>query len=426
MSDIQSCDILIIGAGPAGLSAALAAAPGGASIVIIDDNPFAGGQIWRDGKGAHIPVQARRIKQQIQQYDNITCIQQGRIISVVNTLMDNMSFAVLLETPDKSWIQHCKKLILCTGGRELLLPFPGWTQPGVTGAGGLQALIKSGLPVAGQRIVVAGTGPLLLATAKTARQAGADIILIAEQTPLSTWLRFGLSLWRWPQKLLQACQLMTPRLQTQTYVKAVALHGTQLRVTLVHQQKTFSVDCDRLACGYGLIPNTQLAQLLRCELEGNLGIKVNDAMQTTVAGIYAAGECTGFGGCDKAIVQGRIAGYHAAGELAKATFLIAKQRHWQRFSQQLRQSFVIDPDILNLSEDDTIICRCEDVTYSQLKHRQGWIDAKLHTRCGMGPCQGRICGAAVQKMFRWQSVPQRYLLAPVRIETLVNCQTDKT
>ena len=168
-------DILIVGAGPAGMAAALAAAPSGARIAVLDDNPAAGGQIWRDGPQAHLPALAREHRRSLEAQANIELLPASRVVALAGPQ------ALLVEDSEQGRVIEYTKLILCTGARELLLPFPGWTLPGVTGAGGLQALIKGGLPVAGERIVIAGSGPLLLASAATARDNGARVLHILEQ-----------------------------------------------------------------------------------------------------------------------------------------------------------------------------------------------------------------------------------------------------
>jgi NADPH-dependent 2,4-dienoyl-CoA reductase/sulfur reductase-like enzyme len=150
----EYADLLIIGAGPAGMAAALAAAPSGARIVMLDDNPFAGGQIWRDGPQASLPAQARQLRERLQSHGNIRYHSGTRVIANPGPKQ------LLVEDDENGWLISYDKLILCTAARELLLPFPGWTLPGVTGAGGLQALIKSGLSVRDERVVIAGSGPL--------------------------------------------------------------------------------------------------------------------------------------------------------------------------------------------------------------------------------------------------------------------------
>ena len=191
----------------------------------------------------------------------------------------------------------------------------------------------------------------------------------------------------------------------------------------VHAEETIA--CDRIACGFGLVPNTQLGQLLGCvlggPLSGGLGLAVDAQMRTTVAGVLAAGECTGFGGSERALVQGAIAGHMAAGQVQQALALRPWLARWEGFAQALQTSFVLNEQLKALPRPETLVCRCEDVAYADLAPRQGWIDAKLHTRCGMGACQGRICGAATQHLFGWTPAAPRQLLAPARIATLAAC-----
>jgi NADPH-dependent 2,4-dienoyl-CoA reductase/sulfur reductase-like enzyme len=418
---IEYCDVLIIGAGPAGMAAALAAAPSGARIVIIDDNPAPGGQIWRDGPGAHLPPQALRMRESLARCANVRLLCGTRVVSPVGP------GALLLEDEKQGWVQRYGKLILCTGARELLLPFPGWTLPGVTGAGGLQALVKAGLPVAGERIVIAGSGPLLLVAAATARQAGARVLRIAEQAGLASVAGFAAQLLRWPGKATQALGLASARYRTGTRVVSAQGAGRVESVRLHHAGRETDIACDRVACGFGLVPNTELGQLLGCALTPNPGgapaLAVDGLQATSVAGVYAAGECTGVGGSERALAQGRIAG-HAAVENTGAALHHGPQRsHWQAFADQLQRHFTLAPSLKTLARPDTLVCRCEDVPQAALAACKGWTDAKLHTRCGMGACQGRVCGAAAQFLFGWTPPAPRPPLSPARIATLASTPT---
>lgn len=424
----ERCDILIIGAGPAGMAAALASAPSGAAITVVDDNPQPGGQIWRDGPQVALPPLAQQHRAALARHANIRVLTGTRVVGLGARQPTDKAPALLLEDADRGWTQHSHRIILCTGARELLLPFPGWTLPGVTGAGALQALIKAGLHVRGQRIVIAGTGPLLLAAAATATQAGATVVRIAEQASWASLAGFAAQLPRWPAKALQALPLLHPGLRASTHV--LEAQGTT-QVQSVRLRKGSSAEetiaCDRVACGFGLVPNTQLGQLLGCALGGPLsggqGLAVDAQMHTSVPGVFAAGESTGFGGSERALVQGSIAGHAAAGQMQQAQALRPPLVRWECFAQALQTSFVLNEALKTLAQPDTLVCRCEDVPYAALVGRQGWIDAKLHTRCGMGACQGRICGAATQHLFGWTPAPPRHLLAPARIGTLVACAT---
>ena len=407
----EYADLLIIGAGPAGMSAALAAASSGARIVLLDDNPLPGGQIWRDGPQAHLPKQARQLRERLAASGNIHRHSGTRVIACSGPRQ------LLVENADRGWLIDYDKLILCTGARELLLPFPGWTLPGVTGAGGLQALIKGGLPVRGERLVIAGSGPLLLASAATAKHYGAQVLRIAEQATSAAVAGFAVQLPRWPGKLVQSLTLFDRQYRTGTHVVAALgeekLEGVRLR----QQGKIIELACDRLACGFGLIPNTQLGQALGCELAGT-ALAVDAWQATTLADHYAAGECTGFGGSERALVEGAIAGHAAVGNSAAAEQLWPRRAHWQGFARALNSAFRLDPQLKALAHADTLVCRCEDVPYAAIAGHTDWRSAKLASRCGMGACQGRVCGGALQYLFDWQPSAPRPPFSPARIETL--------
>lgn len=408
----MNVELLIIGAGPAGMAAALAAAPSGARIAIIDDNPAPGGQIWRDGVNAHLPASAQAHRQKLAAASNVQVFNSTRVVALAGPKK------LLLEDPEHGWIIEYEQLILCTGARELLLPFPGWTLPGVTGAGGLQALIKGGMPLAGERLVIAGSGPLLLASAATAKKAGAQVLRIAEQAPLHAVAGFALQLRKWPAKGLQALQLFDRHYRCDSHVLEAYGDSHLQGVRLNCRGRIVDIPCERLACGFGLIPNTQLAQALGCELKDN-AIAVDTNQLSSLNGHYAAGECTGFGGSELALVEGAIAGLMAVGEVQQARALWPQRQRWQAFADQLRRSFALRDELKQLATPDTLVCRCEDVALSALKTCTGWNQAKLHTRCGMGACQGRVCGAATRYLFDWPHPAPRPPFSPTRIDTLL-------
>ncbi|WP_434576989.1 NAD(P)/FAD-dependent oxidoreductase [Pseudomonas sp. Z5-35] len=411
----ESTDILIVGAGPAGMAAALAAASSGARILLLDDNPIPGGQIWRDGPQAHLPTEAQRLRDRLQGCSTIQCRTGTRVIASA------AEKTLLVEDAERGWLISYDRLILCTGARELLLPFPGWTLPGVTGAGGLQALIKGGLPVRGERLVVAGSGPLLLASAATARHHGAQVLRIAEQASRSAVAGFAMQLPRWPGKFLQSFSLFDGHYRTATHVLEAFGTDKLEGVRLQQHGKTVELACDRLACGFGLIPNTQLGQALGCALEGQ-ALAVDAWQATTRPGLYAAGECTGFGGSELALVEGAIAGHAAVGDALAAERLWSRRTRWQGFARSLNTAFVLDLRLKQLVRDDTLVCRCEDVSFGELSSHGNWREAKLASRCGMGACQGRICGAALEHLLGWTPPLPRPPFSPARIETLLRLE----
>lgn len=282
----------------------------------------------------------------------------------------------------------------------------------------MQALLKNGLPLRGERVVVAGSGPLLLASAASARQAGARVIRVLEQAPSAALAGFATGLWRWPSKIRQALTLATPAYRSNAHVLE-ALGEQRLEAVRIRQgERTLELPCERLACGFGLVPNTLLASHLGCQLHEH-AIAVDHQQRTNVSGVLAAGECTGVGGSELALIEGEIAGLVASGQDAAAAALSQRRQHWQAFADQVRSAFTLRPEVLQLARPDTLLCRCEDVAFSAIAKQPGWTAAKLQSRCGMGACQGRVCATAAQALFGWDPPRPRTPLVPARIGTLL-------
>src|SRR5947209_18611465 len=197
----QPFDVLVVGGGPAGIAAAVSAASRGVTVGLLDDNLTVGGQIWRGEEKKATRPESRDWFEKLRS-SNVQLIAQARVFQ------QPMPGMLLADTPAEVVELQYANLVLATGARERFLPFPGWTLPNVMGAGGLQAMVKSGLPIAGKRVVVAGSGPLLLAVADYLRRRRAKVRLVAEQGPAGAVARFGLGLWRGPKKLAQAVGLM--------------------------------------------------------------------------------------------------------------------------------------------------------------------------------------------------------------------------
>ena len=412
------CDLLVVGAGPAGLAAAWRGAQSGMRVTVVDDNAGAGGQIWRGG-----PPEAQVWLERIRSVA-VDVITGARVFQQSGPGM------LLAETSNNVCDLSYQSLVLATGARERFLPFPGWTLPNVMGAGGLQALVKTGLPIEGKRVVVAGSGPLLLAVAGYLRTHGADVLLIAEQVPVLRLSRFGVGLIGERGKLRQAWDLKKDfsrkgaKAQRKTrYLSGCWVseaHGEEKLegVTLVRGRKRWQVACDYLACGFHLVPNTELAELLGCGVE-NGSVIVDEFQQTTVANVYSAGETTGIGGLELSLVEGEIAGLAAAGKHDAARELFPVRTKQRKFAELLNRTFTLRDELKQLSRPDTIVCRCEDVTFARLRGHHSWRAAKLQTRCGMGPCQGRVCGGAVEFLFGWRAESVRPPILPVKLESLL-------
>jgi NADPH-dependent 2,4-dienoyl-CoA reductase/sulfur reductase-like enzyme len=407
-------EVLVVGAGPAGLAAAAGAAGSRATIGLIDDNPNPGGQIWRGGPHAKRPDQAARRLRRIQR-SNIHLLTQTRVIAAPE------AGRLIAETATGPLALSYQRLIIASGARELFLPFPGWTLPGVLGAGGLQALVKGGLPIENKRVVVAGSGPLLLAVAAYLAGKGANVQAVVEQAPWRKLVAFSRNLLHDPEKMKQAVELQwrMRRVPFRAGSWVIRAQGTDRLQAVTVQQggRTWTKPCDYLACGFGLIPNPELPYALGCAVVKG-ALQVDQWQQTSRTGIYGAGEVTGIGGLEAALVEGRIAGLAATGQTAKAEVLFPIRARAQRFAGTLAQGFALRDELKNLADPDTLICRCEDVPYHALQRHGSWRGAKLQTRCGMGPCQGRVCGGAAAFLFGWTQDSVRSPITPCPLGSL--------
>ena len=411
MSKIET-EILIIGGGAAGMAAAISAAE--KRVLIVDDNAKLGGQIWRSELGKIKSPEAQLLLEKLAQ-------KKIEIINNAQVFAADTNTTLLAETPTGALKLRFERLILATGARERFLPFPQWTLPNVFGAGGLQALVKSGLDITNKRIVVAGTGALLLAVAEYLKSKGAAVLLVAEQTSKAKLLKFGFNLHRRPKKFVQAINLRRKlfgvRYLSDCYVTSAEGSGKLEAVNLRRNGKNWRIECDLLACGFHLVPQTELAELLNCQIE-NSCVKVDDFQQTSVKNIFCAGEPTGIGGVELSLIEGKIAGLAASEKQDEAHSFFRQRQRAQQFADELNQCFALRDELKHLPDAETIICRCEDVRFERLKSYASFREAKLQARCGMGACQGRICSGATEFLFGWRNESIRPPIFPVRLENL--------
>ncbi|HKB70132.1 MAG TPA: FAD/NAD(P)-binding oxidoreductase [Thermoanaerobaculia bacterium] len=413
MADVLTADVAVVGAGPAGVAAAATAAAAGKRVFLIDEAPRPGGQIWRHRPGSP-PPRARRWLGRLARSGAVR-IPGAAVYSV------SEGFSVLAESPAGPVAVSARAVVLATGARERFLPFPGWTLPNVIGIGGTQALLKSGASFSGKTAVLAGSGPLLLPVAASLANGGARVALVAEQAPRASVLRFAAGLWREPRALADALSFRRAFAGTPyrfgTWVVEARGDGRVEEAVLTDGGRTWSIACDVLATGFGLVPATELARLLGCRFDGE-AIAVDSLQRTSVSGLLCAGEPTGIGGVEKALVEGEIAGCAAAGRTPRRT-LIASARRRRRYAESIARAFAPRAELQEIVRSDTIVCRCEDVPLGALE--PGWSprEAKLYTRAGMGPCQGRVCGPALRYLFGWESDSVRVPVTPVSLETLM-------
>ncbi len=189
-------------------------------------------------------------------------------------------------------------------------------------------------------------------------------------------------------------------------------------VNLNRGNKNWRIKCDMLACGFHLVPNLEAAEMLGCDIE-NGSVAVDQYQETSVENIFSAGEPTGIGGVELSLIEGSIAGFAAIGEKKKARLYFAKRNKLNMFADKLNKAFVLRDELKHLSQPETIVCRCEDVRFGELKAFDSFREAKLQTRCGMGACQGRICGSATEFLFNWERNSVREPILPVKIKNLI-------
>lgn len=408
-------DVVIVGGGPAGIASACAARESGKSVALLDSTPWLGGQIWRghpaDSGGRLALCWLAKARE---------C---GATLLTSTTVVASPEHGQLLaEDRQGSRLIGWKTLIVATGARELFLPFPGWTLSGVIGPGGLHGMVKHGWPVSGKRVVISGTGPLLLAAADGLQQHGAEIVCIAEQASLPRLGGFACKLCQHPGKILQGLgikfRLAGVPYRTGTWVTMAIGEEQVTGVELTNGSRRWTERCDLLASGYGLVPNVELALALGCELDAGF-VRVNRFQETSVPNIYCAGEPNGICGAEGALVQGQVAGYAASGNIAKAESFFKALDRWHVFRSALASAFALRPELKTLASEETLLCRCEDVAFGRVKNFGDWRSAKLQTRCGMGACQGRICGAAAKVVFGWGMESVRPPVLPARVSTLM-------
>ncbi|MFF1905474.1 NAD(P)/FAD-dependent oxidoreductase [Kitasatospora sp. NPDC058218] len=428
----RTYDLAVIGAGPAGLAAAVAAADLGLSCALLDAGPSTGGQYYRHpapGLGATRPD---RLHHGWSVYTGLADrLAVHRRTGRVDLLAGHQVWA--LERPgDTAWAVHATvgpeaadratvraaAVLLATGAYERQLPFPGWTLPGVVTAGGAQAMLKSGLVLPGRRIVVAGSGPLLLAAASSLVTAGAQVPAVVEATDYLGYARRPDVLAAVPAKLVEGAghgaALLRHGVRLRRRSAVIEAHGTD-RVTAVTVARLDAdwrpvpgterrIACDALAVGHGLLPQIELATELgagtRTTPDGTVALAVDSRLRTTLPGLWAAGETCGVGGADLAIAEGELAAHAVAGAPVR-TALLRRRSRLRAFAELMAAAHRPGPGWTQWLRPDTDVCRCEEVPVAKITEAVEELGAgdartvKLLTRAGMGWCQGRMCGPAV-------------------------------
>jgi glycine/D-amino acid oxidase-like deaminating enzyme len=411
----RSCDILVVGGGAAGLSAATAAARAGASVVVLDEGQAPGGQYARPMAPSHTTI---RPDKQLR----LSMDLRGQAIQAgVRLEADALVWGAF--APDeiaalvrgKSVVYRPRRLILATGAYETPVPVPGWTLPGVLTTGGLQALTRSERVSPGQRVLLAGNGPLNLKLACELLASGIKPIAVLEAAPRPGAMQYPdiLKMSWWGSDLLREGRDMVRTLKAAKIpvfwnTALDRLEGSDRVEVAVAGERRFEVDVVGLNVGFQ--PEVGLARALGVPQRwinvgaGYLATKVDEDGRTALDTVFAAGDATVIGGARIAQWQGWLTGQAAARDLGFAAPPLERARIAVGRAIQFQQSlaFIFDADRVKIA-DETIVCRCEEVTAATLRAEiEGGLTSlaalKKATRAGMGPCQGRFCAGTVARL----------------------------
>ncbi len=437
------CDVAVVGAGPAGAAAAVTAVRAGARVVLLDGEARPGGQYWRHGPGAagdtarvhEHAADWRALSNRLEQ-----ALASGRLTHLARARVwrfdppgDDVPARLQAVTPDadgadRPVVVEAAAVVLAPGAHDRVLPFPGWDLPGVLTAGAAQALLKEHAVAAGERAVVAGTGPFLLPVAVALAEAGVRVAEVDEAGDGRGWARGWRAAAGAPGKVADgaryAALLARHRVPVHLRQAVVAAHGSERleAVTVARLDGDWrvvpgserQVECDTAAVGWGFVPRLELALQAGCATaaaaDGTPAVVVDASGRTSVAGVLAAGEITGVAGADLALLEGAVTGTAAAAVAGGRRpppihpGVASRRARLTAFAAALHQAHPVRDGWASWLDDATTVCRCEEVTLGALHEavdELGASDArtaKLLTRAGMGWCQGRMCGEAVARL----------------------------
>ncbi len=417
-------DLIIIGGGPAGMAAALLASDLGLKTVLIDEQPRSGGQIYRNI--SRIPRQIEHLLGPDYTYGRklASKLENARIDCRFGASVWDISHDLTVSAIEgnRGFQLRAPQLLLATGAMERASPIPGWTLPGVLNAGAAQIAMKSSSSVPSGRIVLAGGGPLLLLVACQLLDAGTSIVAIVETSPISNWLRALPHLpgaLRAPKLLAKGLgmilRLKRERIPWYTSASALSIVGDD-RVRGVRFSaggREYAIEAESVLLHHGVVPNTQISRMLHLEHVWNEAQfawqpQLDVFGQTSRAGVWIAGDGGGIAGALSAEASGEIAALGAAHSLARLSRedrdQLAKARRRTLCAQGRIRPFLDalyrPPEWVTAPAGDTLVCRCEEVTADQIAAMVqlgclGPNQTKFFSRCGMGPCQGRLCGLTV-------------------------------
>ncbi|WP_144632588.1 FAD-dependent oxidoreductase [Bordetella genomosp. 13] len=423
---MREFNVLIVGAGPAGMSAAVGLRAAGLSVIVVDEQPAPGGQIWRAVETvAATPTGALLGDEYRAGADLVRAFRASGALYEPQTQVWQIEpgWHVYMSHAGKAEVVRADNVLLATGAQERPAPFPGWTLPGVLTVGAAQILLKTSRQVPAQPVWVAGSGPLPLLYMAQLLRAGGRIAGWLDTSPPDTWKRalphLSAALRGWPELRKGLGWLGELRRGGVRRVRGV----TQLRASgdgrlqeieyTTRDGRTERAAAQVLLAHEGVVPSIHMTRALECDHSWNdaqacLAPDLDAWGQTSQAGVFVAGDGAGIGGAKAATVRGELAALGIALRAGAITDADAARR-----AEPLRARLAGDLNLRPMLDamyppradvfapsDDTIVCRCEELTAGEIRRaarigQPGPNQIKSYTRAGMGPCQGRQCGYTI-------------------------------
>jgi NADPH-dependent 2,4-dienoyl-CoA reductase/sulfur reductase-like enzyme len=422
-------DLAIIGAGPAGLAASATAARHGLHALMLDENPGVGGQIYR-------AITANPVKDQAvlgaDYWRGEALVKEAAASSAQHAAgtavwsvspLEGAGYEIGISMAGRSRMITAHEVMLATGALERPFPIPGWTLPGVMSCGGAQTALKASGLMPDGRIVIAGCGPLLWLMAWQYLNAGVSITAILDTTPRANWLHAlpHLPAFLASPYLAKGLKLMLAvraKVRVVTGVEALRAEGADKVETVVYTEagRERRIALDTLLLHQGVVPSINLSNAIGCrhiwdDAQLTWKPETDDWGVTSMPGLTVAGDGAGIAGAEAAALHGRIAALGAAHRLGKIEAAkrdrdaAASRATLRRFEcgRRFLDTLYRPAKLFRIPQGDTIVCRCEEVTADRIRATvplgaTGPNQMKSFLRCGMGPCQGRLCGLTVAEL----------------------------
>ncbi|MBC3256106.1 FAD-dependent oxidoreductase [Pseudomonas paralactis] len=417
--------VVIVGAGPAGITAARTLLDHGITPCLIDESPRGGGQVYR-----RQPANFQRSARQLYGFEAGKAQAVHRTLDELAPLIDYRAQTLVWNAENKRLdllnnnrtdsVEY-SRIIVATGATDRILPVPGWTLPGVYSLGAAQIALKYQGCAIGERVVFCGSGPLLYLVAYQYAQAGAKVMAVLDSAPFSAQCRALPALLRQPATLAKG-------LYYRAWLTAhgIAVHQGATLSQIEGEQRVqgirwgeHTLECDAVAFAHALRSETQLADLLGCEFAWNslnrAWLPQRDSTgRSSVEAVYLAGDGAGIMGADAAQIAGECAALALLEDAGvsvdrhRRDTLVKQLANIQRFRQGLETAFPFPEQWAVQAPDELILCRCEEVSVGEVRAvvDEGHWEinrVKAHCRVGMGRCQGRMCGLAAAEIVAQRS-----------------------